>query len=84
MVRKVGSRVGAVNPPQVAHLLPSTLHELFVLADAQLLSVHDACPLGPRSVTVIGMLLHVHLRETGLLLVVRLLLRVGHGLPTST
>jgi len=56
-------------------------HEHLVLADAHLLSIHNAGPLGPRSVSVIWMLLHVHLAQPRLFLVVRLLLRVAHRFP---
>lgn len=66
---------------ELPHLLPSRAHHLLVLADAELLPVDDAGPLGPGLVLVVGVLLQVDLTETGLLLIERLLLLVGHRLP---
>lgn len=56
------------------HLLPPVPHDRLVLADAQLLAVHEAGALGPRLVFVVGVLLQVLLAETGLLLVIWLFL----------
>ena len=62
-------------------LLPQ---ESLVLGDPHLLPVHDARPLGSGPVSVVGMLLHVELGESALLLVIGLLLRVAHRLPPSS
>lgn len=56
------------------HLLPPVAHDRLVLADAQLLAVHQARALRPRLVFVVWVLLQVLLAQAGLLLVVGLLL----------
>lgn len=56
------------------HLLAPVAHDGLVLADAQLLAVHQARALGPRLVLVVWVLLQVLLAQPGLLLVVWLLL----------
>lgn len=66
---------------ELAHFLPPRAHHLLVLADAQLLAVDDTRALGPRLVLIVGVFLQVDLAQTSLLLVVRLLLLVRHGLP---
>ena len=76
--------VDAVAAPHLAHLLAPLLHQRLVLGDAQLLAVDDAGAFGSRPVAVVGVLLHVQLGQTRLLLVVRLLLRVRLGFPAST
>lgn len=65
------------------HLLPPVAHDGLVLADAQLLAVHQAGALGPGLVLVVGVLLQVLLAEAGLLLVVWLLLEVRHSFPAG-
>ena len=94
---EAGART-AVLTPQLPHLLPPGLHQRLVLGDPELLAVHYAGPLGPRPVPathqsagasavwavspVVGVLLHVQLGQLGLLLVEKLLLCVGHCLPS--
>lgn len=75
---------GFSSTPQLPHLVASLSHQGLVLGDAHLLAVYDASALGPRSVAVVRVLLHVQLGESTLLLVVRLLLRVWHGLPARS
>ena len=65
----------------LSHFLSAGPHDGFVLADAQLLSVHQAGAFGPRLVLVVRVFLQVLLAEASLLLVVGLLLQVGHGFP---
>jgi len=69
--------------PELSHLFSPLLHEGLVLGDPEFLSVDDARSLRPRPVPVVRVLLHVHLRQSGLLLVVLLLVRVGHALPAG-
>lgn len=65
----------------LSHFLPAGPHDGLVLADAQLLAVHQAGAFGPWLVLVVGVFFQVLLAEPSLLLVVRLLLQVGHGFP---
>ena len=74
----------AVPAPELPHLLPALAHQGLVLGDAHLLAVDDAGALRARPIPVVRVLLHVQLRQPRLLLVVRLLLRVRHRLPSST
>lgn len=69
---------------ELSHLLPAIPHQLLVFANAQLLAVHNACALGSGLVLVVGIFLQMHLTEPRLLLVIRLLLLVGHGLPARS
>lgn len=73
----------AAAPVCVCHslLLPAAFHHGLVLAHPQPAALHDAGPLGPGLVLVVGVALQVLPAESGLLLVVRLLLLVGHAFP---
>lgn len=64
-----------------ALLLPAALHHGFVLAHTQSPAFHNACALRPGFVLVVGVALQVLPAQPGLLLIVRLLLLVRHGLP---
>lgn len=69
--------------PQLSHLIPPLSHQSLVLRDPHLLAVNDASTLGSRPVAVVRVFLHMQLAQTGLLLIVGLLLGIGHGFPTS-
>lgn len=65
----------------LSHFLSARPHNGLVLADAQLLAVHQAGALGSRLVLVVWVFFQMLLAEASLLLVVGLLLQVGHGFP---
>lgn len=69
---------------ELPHLLSPWAHHLLVLSNAEFFSVDDAGPLGPRLVFVVWVLLEVELTQTGLFLVVWLLVLVWHRLPPWT
>lgn len=77
------ARECAAAPVCVGHslLLPAALHHGFVLAHPQPAALHDAGPLGPGLVLVVGVALQMLPAEPCLLLVVWLLLLVGHAFP---
>lgn len=82
--KKKRKRFSAVSSPHtevLSHFLPAGPHDGLVLADAQLLAVHQAGAFGPRLVLVVGVFFQVLLAEPSLLLIVGLLLQVGHGFP---
>ena len=62
-------------------LLSSALHHGLVLAHTESPPLHDAGAFGAGLVLVVRVPLQVLPAQTGLLLIVRLLLLVGHGLP---
>jgi hypothetical protein len=68
--------------------LASTLapcpHQGLVLAHSQPPALHDTGTLRPWLVLIVRVFLQVLPAQTGLLLVVRLFLLVGHGLPART
>ena len=68
----------------VSDFLTLSSHQGFVLTDLKLLAVNDAGSFWAGFVFVIGILLKVGFAETGLFLVVWLLLGVRHGLPFGT
>lgn len=65
----------------LSHFLSAGPHDGLVLADAQLLSIHQAGAFWPRLVLVVRVFFQVLLAEASLLFVVRLFLQVGHGFP---
>lgn len=65
----------------LSHFLSTGPHDGLVLADAQLLAIHQAGAFGPRLVLVVWVFFQMLFAEASLLLVVGLLLQVGHGFP---
>lgn len=71
---RTGKEVPIPNVEVLSHFLPPVPHDGLVLADAQLLAVHQAGALRPGLVLVVRVLLQVLLAEAGLLLIVWLFL----------
>ena len=80
----VGGRAGILagsGAPQLAHFVATLTHQHFILRNTHLLSVHDAGAFRTRPISIVRVLLHVQLRQSRLLLVVRLLVRIRHRFP---
>lgn len=64
-------------------LLPAVLHHGLVLAHPQPPSLHNAGPFGPGLILVVRVALQMLSAQPRLLFVIRLLLLIGHALPSG-